>query len=104
MAPWVRPVLANGIILVGLLQPGMEQLGKAGSSPYLPYASLVDFEKLAQDWVNLADCNMPSYDAVPHLVTITGLHMLLYFLRRSCDVLDFSAYFCIRNRFPKTSC
>jgi hypothetical protein len=76
--------------LVGLLQPGMEQLGKAGSSPYLPYASLVDFEKLAQDWVNLADCNMPSYDAVPHLVTITGLHMLLYFLRRSCDVLDCS--------------
>lgn len=74
--------------LVALLQPQLDITGKGGSSPYLPYSDLADYSLLADDWLNIDRCRMPGYDAVPHLVSLTGLHMLSYFLRRSVDVLE----------------
>ncbi|MBK8223040.1 MAG: hypothetical protein IPK73_18660 [Candidatus Obscuribacter sp.] len=69
--------------LVALLQPEHDAKGKGGASAYLPYSRLPEFTALAEDWSQLAACKMPGYDSVPHFVTLAGLHMLLYYLRRA---------------------
>jgi hypothetical protein len=76
--------------LVLALQPPHEQQEKprkSGDSPYLPHAQLPDYERLSQDWLNILDCKLPDYDALPHIVTITGLHLIIYLLNRSHEVL-----------------
>ncbi|MGE6658558.1 hypothetical protein [Bacillus altitudinis] len=55
---------------------------------YLPYENLDDFQNLADDWLNIFSFKIPFYDTLPHLVNITGLHMILYFLNRSKEVLN----------------
>jgi hypothetical protein len=57
------------------------------SGAYLPYITLPDYSNLADDWLNLFRCNMPGYDIYPYLVRITGLHLIMYFLNRSRDVM-----------------
>ena len=56
--------------------------------PYLPYSALPDYDELAEDWLHIGDCNMPDFDALPHIVQITGLHMLIYYLRRAKEILN----------------
>jgi hypothetical protein len=69
--------------LIGVLQ-GPDELSKSERpGAYLPYASLPDYADLAADWIALLSRSLPSYDVLPHLVTITGLHLSLYFLRRA---------------------
>lgn len=55
---------------------------------FLPYADLPDYKGLACDWITLLACGMPGYDVLPHAVTILGLHMLLYFLKRGREHVD----------------
>lgn len=55
---------------------------------YLPYKNLPDFDLLAKDWLDLLRRGLPDYDVLPHLVTILGLHMLLYFLRRAKEHIE----------------
>lgn len=71
--------------LVLALQPPDERNSpkKSGSPPYLPYATLPDYEQLADDWLSILGCNLPDYDALPHIVTITGLHLIIYLLNRA---------------------
>lgn len=52
------------------------------SHAYLPYKYLPDFDRLAKDWLDLLRRDLPGYDVLPHLVSLLGLNMLLYFLRR----------------------
>ncbi|WP_426052875.1 hypothetical protein [Bacillus sp. DC4300-2b2] len=72
------------------LQPnaGIENSVKELKGAYLPYESLDEFQNLADDWINIFSCEIPAYDTLPHLVNITGLHMILYFLNRSKEVLN----------------
>jgi len=77
-APWNR--------LAKLLQPpDYEDPRTPTSGAYLPYEKLPDYAELADDWVRLLDLKMPGYDVLPHLANVTGLHLLLYVLRRACD-------------------
>lgn len=55
----------------------------SGSPPYLPYEKLPDYERLAEDWLSILGCDLPDYDALPHIVTITGLHLIIYLLSRA---------------------
>ncbi|PGV47036.1 hypothetical protein [Bacillus sp. AFS037270] len=74
--------------LVAKLQPSVERFGgQPRDGGYLPIASLPEYDLLSEDWLNLFKCNMPNYDVFPHLVNITGLHLLIYFLNRSKEVL-----------------
>lgn len=68
--------------LVKSLHPEEDSLHESHKHAYLPYADLPDYKALAGDWITLVSCGMPGYDVLPHLVTILGLHMLLYFLKR----------------------
>lgn len=58
---------------------------------FLPYVDLPDYKALANDWIALLTCGMPGYDVLPHVVTILGLHMLLYFLKRGREHTDGSS-------------
>lgn len=74
--------------LVAQLQPEDEDLEEEKrEGGYLPYEKLEEYNLLSEDWVNLFRCNMPNYDVFPHLVNITGLHMIIYLLNRSKEVL-----------------
>jgi len=55
---------------------------------YLPYLDLIDYEELANDWINIFRSKIPKYDAIPHLVNITGLHLIMYNLKRAKEILD----------------
>ena len=56
---------------------------QSGSPPYLPCAQLPEYERLADDWIDILGCDLPDYDALPHLVTIAGLHLIIYLLTRA---------------------
>ena len=73
-AKWDRIVIA--------LQPDsdMNEQRQSGSPPYLPYESLTNYRRLAEDWITLFQCQMPGYDVLPHLVNITALHLIRYLL------------------------
>lgn len=70
---------------------------------YLPYKSHFNFDRLGKDWLNIFDLKLPSYDAFPHLVTLGALHVILYQLDVSREVLETNAplYFVCEIIAPK---
>ena len=76
--------------LAKILQPNEGDEAPLGDmkGTYLPYEYLPEYSNLADDWINIINCEIPAYDTIPHLVNITGLHMIIYFLNRSKDVLN----------------
>lgn len=76
--------------LVATLQPNSdkESRPKDSNPPYLPYKHLAEFDDLANDWLNLFNCHLPDYDCLPHLVTITGVHLVIYLLKRAKAVFN----------------
>lgn len=76
--------------LVAALQPNHELLHSTSTErkgTYLPYLDLPEYKALAEDWIRLFRCNIPTYDVVPYLINILGLHMILYSLNRSKVIL-----------------
>jgi hypothetical protein len=73
--------------IIAAMQPESDlkpdRLREQMTPPYLPYESLPEYGALADDWLRLLDCRMPGFDVLPHLVTITGLHLTLYLLNRA---------------------
>jgi hypothetical protein len=76
--------------LVATFQPDSDKKSRDKNSnpPYLPYQRLDEFDNLANDWLNLFNCHLPDYDSLPHLVTITGLHLVIYLLKRAKAILN----------------
>lgn len=52
-------------------------------SGYLPEVSNPRFDQICEDWIAILSRDIPIYDALEHLIAITGLNMLLYFLERA---------------------
>ncbi|MEC0238376.1 hypothetical protein P4H66_00630 [Paenibacillus dokdonensis] len=75
--------------LVAALEPS-ETLNSSTVKPggYLPYLYLPEYQALADDWLSLLESDIPNYDAIPHLVNITGLHMILYSLNQAKAVFQ----------------
>lgn len=55
-------------------------------SGYLPETTNARFDQLCEDWLAVLAKDMPIYDALEHLIAISGLNMLLYFLERAKHV------------------
>jgi hypothetical protein len=53
---------------------------------YLPEATNPRFDQTCEDWLSILAKDMPIYDALEHLIVISGLNMLLYFLERAKKV------------------
>lgn len=68
--PWNR--------LLGLLQPSPHENRALRGESYLPYESHQTYERLAQDWLAILRLKLPGFDAFPHLVTLSALHVMLY--------------------------
>ncbi len=68
---------------------GERQLAKAErGGAYLPCSSHPIFDRLAADWLAILNLPIPAHDAIPHLVTMTGLNLILYQLDRARELLD----------------
>ncbi|WP_223879246.1 hypothetical protein [Chitinimonas arctica] len=63
---------------------GMPQRAEdSRQSGYLPEVANARFDQICEDWLSILAKDMPIYDALEHLIAITGLNMLLYFLERA---------------------
>lgn len=73
--------------VVNALQ-GEAQFSKSErAGAFVPCSEHPVFDRLADDWLAVLDLPIPAYDAIPHLVAITGLNLLLYQLQRGAEVL-----------------
>jgi hypothetical protein len=69
--------------LTRALQGAPQQPEEPRVSGYLPEESNPRFDQICEDWLAILSRDMPVYDALEHLIAITGLNMLLYFLERA---------------------
>jgi hypothetical protein len=52
---------------------------------YLPYEKRSEYEALAEDWLRLLGLKIPGAATLDPLMRLTGLHLILYMLRRSLE-------------------
>ncbi|PHR95846.1 MAG: hypothetical protein COA68_16700 [Oceanobacter sp.] len=69
--------------LVRVLQGAPQRVEEPKLTGYLPEARNSRFDRICDDWLSILNRDMPIYDALEHLIAITGLNMLLYFLERA---------------------
>lgn len=69
--------------LAHAMQGSPQRADDARQSGYLPEVANPRFDQICEDWLSILAKDMPIYDALEHLIAITGLNMLLYFLERS---------------------
>jgi hypothetical protein len=74
--------------LVRALQGEAQLARNERDGAYVPCKTHPAFDKLAEDWLAILDLEIPTHDALPHLVVMTGLHLLLYQLERGSEVLQ----------------
>lgn len=67
-------------------EPQFSKSARGGA--YLPCSSHPIFDRLAEDWLAILSLPIPAYDAIPHLVAMTGLNLVLYQLERAREVVD----------------
>lgn len=71
--------------VVALFQPrGTEDSHSRGKS-YLPYRAHPRFDRLAEDWLRILELHLPGFDALPHLVTLSAFHVILYQLHLAAE-------------------
>lgn len=69
--------------LVAALQGPTQRASSEKDVGFLPLALAPRFDRLCEDWLAVLSRDMPLYDGLDHLITMTGLNLLLYFLEQS---------------------
>ncbi len=69
--------------LARAMQGTPQRADDSRQSGYLPEAVNARFDQICEDWLSILAKDMPIYDALEHLIAISGLNMLLYFLERA---------------------
>jgi hypothetical protein len=69
--------------LARAMQGAPQRADDSRQSGYLPEAANARFDQICEDWLSILAKDMPIYDALEHLIAISGLNMLLYFLERA---------------------
>jgi hypothetical protein len=72
--------------LARALQGAPQHAEDPRQSGYLPEVTNARFDQICEDWLSILAKDMPIYDALEHLIAISGLNMLLYFLERAKQV------------------
>jgi hypothetical protein len=72
--------------LARAMQGAPQRAEDSRQSGYLPEVNNPRFDRICEDWLSILARDMPVYDALEHLIAITGLNMLLYFLERAKTV------------------
>lgn len=73
-----------------LQSPVEEDMSKERANAFLPYSSHPCYDDLADDWLAVLRLKIPGFDVFPHLVNLTGLHILKYQLTVSRQLLGAS--------------
>ena len=68
-----------------------EQLNGDRANAFLPYEQHPCFDKCAEDWLAILCLNIPGFDVFPHLVNLTGLHLVKYLLSVSREELGLTS-------------
>lgn len=89
--------------VIQCLQPANEHLPKEKEGGFLPYESHYLYDDLASDWITVLKLDIPPYDLIPHLVSITGFHMMRYQQQISRELLgdNRASYFIAEIVAPK---
>lgn len=66
--------------LVKAIQGEEQKAPREREVGYLPYKRHARFDRLCDDWLGILKLDIPIYDGLDHLITITGLNLLIYFL------------------------
>jgi hypothetical protein len=80
-----NPAPYDGMVRALQGEPQKSRAERGGA--FLPCATHPVFDRLAEDWMAILNLPIPAYDAIPHLVTVTGLNLVLYQLDRAREVL-----------------
>jgi hypothetical protein len=54
----------------------------------LPYLEHPRFDALAADWCAILRLDLPPTDAIPHLITLAGFHLMIFVQEVACSVLN----------------
>ncbi|MCC4298501.1 hypothetical protein [Aurantimonas coralicida] len=75
--------------LVAMMQPkgSSEPRSVRGKESYLPFEHHPSFDMLGEDWLSILKLDLPRYDAYPHLITLSSLHLALYQLKVASSVI-----------------
>jgi len=73
--------------MVHALQGEAQFAASERAGAFLPCKTHPVFDRLAEDWLAILSLPVPAYDAIPHLVIMTGLNLILYQLDRGNEVL-----------------
>lgn len=79
--------------LLSLFEPGADEDQQTRAKTFLPYSWHPVFDLLADDWLHVLSLSLPGFDALPHLVTLGALHVMLYQLRVSGELLSKPVFF-----------
>lgn len=74
-------------IIKCLQHPEDVQVSGERANAFLPYESHSCFDDLAEDWLAVLRLQIPGFDVFPHLVNLSGLHLLKYQLTVSRQIL-----------------
>ncbi len=78
--------------IVQCLQPlDDEQESNERANAFLPYKQHPCFDEFAKDWLAILRLNIPGFDVFPHLVNLTGLHLVKYLLNVSHEECGLTA-------------
>ena len=77
--------------LIGLMQPDTAADATERGDSFLPYRRHAAFDRLGGDWLEIHRLELPGFDAYPHLVVLSALHLMLY-------QLETAAYWCGEER------
>jgi hypothetical protein len=69
-------------------EPPAEYRERHRQDTFLPYAEHQQFDDLSEDWISLLSLRIPFHDIVPHLITVSSFHVVLYQLKVACELLD----------------
>lgn len=74
--------------VIKCLQPETESFPKEKEGGFLPYESHSLYDAIADDWIAVLELDIPPYDLIPHLVSLTGFHMMRFQQQISRIVLN----------------
>jgi len=69
--------------LVRALQGEVHLAEKSRNVGHLPHATHPRFNQTCEDWLAILDKDIPINDALEHLITSTGINLLLYYLEQA---------------------
>ena len=93
IAPYLQKLVTNQNpwnTLVDLLQDDSQQHRDQRGKSYLPYTSHSSFDAAGEDILHLFEMDLPGFDGYPHIALLTSMHVMLYQLAVSAEVLGVS--------------